>query len=325
MTLLIIIVLSLIFDFLNGFIGSSSIVATMIASRALSPRRALALTAAAEFIGPFLFGVAVATTLGSGFVDLAMMNAAAIIAAISGAVVWSLSTWYLGLPSSTSHALVGGLAGAALAVGGLPALNLSGLAKVVIALFVSPVLGMAFGYLALKLLYHLARDARPSINLKFKRLQPATALALALSHSTNDAQKAMGVIAMGLVVTGNTTKFYVPWWVIALCALAIGLGTAVGGWRLIRTFGSKFYKIRPIYAFGSQLSSAIVILGAGLLGGPVSSTHVISTAIIGAGSADRISKVRWGVVRDMGMAWLLTIPLSALVAACLYLMLSRFI
>jgi PiT family inorganic phosphate transporter len=323
--LIVMVVLSLVFDFLNGFIGSSSIVATMIASRALSPRRALALTAAAEFVGPFLFGVAVAMTLGPGLVDLAIMNSAAILAAVTAAIVWSLFTWYSGLPSSTSHALVGGLVGAAIAAGGLSALHLAGLAKVVIALFISPVLGMIFGYLGLKTLRFLTRGATPSINAQFRRLQLATAVALALSHSTNDAQKAMGVIAMGMVATGYTTRFYIPWWVIALCALAIGLGTAVGGWRLIRTFGAKFYKIRPIHALGSQLSSAIVILGAGLLGGPVSSTQVISSAIIGAGSSDRISKVRWNVVGDMGLAWLLTIPLSALLAAGLYQIVSRFI
>lgn len=323
--LIVVIVLALIFDFLNGLLGSSSIVATVIASRALSPRRALALTAAAEFVGPFLFGVAVAMTLGSGLVELALMNSAAILAAISAAIAWSLFTWFFGLPSSTSHALVGGLVGAALAAGGLSALHPDGLAKVVIALFISPVLGMAFGYLGLKALRFLTRDATPSINAKLKQWQLATALVLALSHSTNDAQKAMGVIAMGMVVTGHTTHFYIPWWVIALCAVAIGLGTAVGGWRLIKTFGAKFYKIRPVHAFGSQFSSAIVILGAGLLGGPVSSTQVISSAIIGAGSADRLSKVRWAVVRDMGLAWLLTIPLSALLAAELYQIVSRFI
>lgn len=264
-------------------------------------------------------------TLGPGLVDLTILDSAAVLAAISAAIAWSLFTWYFGLPSSTSHALVGGLVGAALAAGGPPALHMAGFLKVIIALFASPVLGLAFGYLALKALYFLARDATPSVNARFRRLQPVAALALGLSHSTNDAQKAMGVIAIGMVATGYTTRFHVPWWVILFCALAIGLGTAVGGWRLIRTFGSKFYKIRPIHALAAQLSSAIVILGAGLLGGPVSSTHVISTAIIGAGSADRISKVRWGVARDMAMAWLLTIPLSALLAAGLYVVIRGLV
>jgi PiT family inorganic phosphate transporter len=323
--LIVLLVLALIFDFLNGFIGSSSIVATVISSRAMSPRKALAMTAAGEFVGPFLFGVAVATTLGYELVDLAAMNRVAIFAALCAAILWSLFTWYFGLPSSTSHALVGGLVGAALAAGGPSALYLAGLQKVVIALFLSPLLGMLFGYLALKILYFLLRGATPSVNTLFKRLQIVTALVLALSHSSNDAQKAMGVIAMGMVATGYAAQFYVPWWSIALCACAIALGTAVGGWRLIKTLGAKFYKIRPVHAFGSQLTSAVVILGAGLLGGPVSSTHVISSAIVGAGAADRISKVRWNAVRDMGLAWLLTIPLSALLAVGVYQIVSRFV
>lgn len=322
--LVILIALALGFDFLNGFIGSSSIVATVISSRALPPRQALLLTALAELTGPFLFGVAVAMTMGAQLVALEVMNGAAVCAALVAAIAWSLFTWYYGLPSSTSHALVGGLAGAGLAAGGVSALHLGGLLKVAAALVLSPLLGFVFGLLALKTLYFLARGASPSVNALFKRLQLVTVLILALSHSTNDAQKAMGMIAMSLVVTGYATRLVVPFWAMALCAAAIGLGTAVGGWRLIRTFGAKFYKIRPIHAFGSQLSSAAVILGAGLLGGPVSSTQVISSAIVGAGSADRLSKVRWSVARDMGLAWLLTIPLSALIAAASYYLLSLF-
>lgn len=323
--LVVLIALSLIFDFLNGFLGSSSIVATVISSRAVGPRRALAMTAIAEFAGPLLFGVAVAVTMGSGLVDLALVNTAAILSAVSAAIIWSLFTFYTGLPSSTSHALVGGLVGGALAATGPSALHWTGLAKVAIALFLSPFLGMIFGYLTLKTLYFLARGATPSVNTLFKRLQLVTAVILALSHSTNDAQKAMGVIAMSMVVTGYTAQFRIPWWVIMLCAFAIGLGTAVGGWRLIRTFGAKFYKIRPVHAFGAQLSSAAVILGAGLLGGPVSSVHVISSAIVGAGSADRVSKVRWHVVRDMVLAWLVTIPFSALLAVGVYQIASRLV
>lgn len=322
---IILVTLALVFDFFNGFIGSSSIVATVISSRAMAPRAALLMTAVAELIGPLLFGVAVAVTIGSELVDLAAMDSAAVLAALSGAILWSLVTWYFGLPSSTSHALVGGLVGAALSAGGPSSLSIPGLQKVVIALLLSPVLGMVFGYLALKGLYFLSRDATPSINALFKRLQVFTAVILALSHSTNDAQKAMGMIAMSLVVTGYAPRFYVPWWSIALCAGAIALGTAVGGWRLIRTLGGKFYKIRPIHAFGSQFTSALVILGAGLLGGPVSATQVISTAIVGAGAADRISKVRWNTVLDMGLAWLLTMPLSALVAAAIYQIVHRFV
>jgi PiT family inorganic phosphate transporter len=202
---------------------------------------------------------------------------------------------------------------------GLTTLQLGGLEKVLVALFVSPILGLVVGYLMLKVIYFLARGASPRINTLFKRLQLVTCLALALSHGTNDAQKTMGIMAMAMVTTGYVTRFHVPWWVIALSAGAIALGTAAGGWRLIETLGGKFYKIRPVHAFGSQLTSVGIILGAALLGGPVSTTQVVSSAILGAGSADRLSKVRWNVAREIAIAWLLTIPVSALLAAGFYL------
>ena len=318
--MIVIIAIALIFDFLNGFHDSSNIVATMISSRAMSPRNALLMTAIAEFAGPFLFGVAVATTIGSEVVDPAVITSAVIIAALISAIIWNLLTWYFGWPSSTSHALIGGLVGAVAVAAGFQTINVDGLLKVVVALFLSPILGFVFGYLLLKLIYFLARGATPRINSLFKRGQWGTSLALALSHGTNDAQKTMGIIAMAMVTTGYVEQFHVPWWVIALSASAIALGTASGGWRLIETLGGKFYKIRPVHAFGSQLASATVILGAALLGGPVSTTQVVSSSIMGAGSADRVSKVRWTVARDIAVAWLLTIPVSALMAAGIYLL-----
>jgi inorganic phosphate transporter, PiT family len=323
--LIAIIAIALIFDFLNGFHDASNIVATVISSRAMSPRNALIMTAAAELTGPFLFGVAVATTIGSEIVDPAAITSAVIIAALSSAILWNLFTWYFGWPSSTSHALIGGLVGAVGIASGLETINLQGLEKVLIALFVSPILGLLFGYLVLRLIYFLARGASPSINTLFRRGQLLTSLGLALSHGTNDAQKTMGIIAMGMVTTGYTSTFQVPWWVIALSAAAISLGTAMGGWRLIETLGAKFYKIRPVHAFGSQLTSAGIILGAALLGGPVSTTQVVSSSIMGAGSADRLSKVRWTVARDIAVAWVLTIPVAALMAAGFYLVVSRFL
>lgn len=323
--LIVIIALALVFDFLNGFHDSSNIVATMISSRAMPPRVALAMTAVAEFCGPFLFGVAVATTIGSEVVDPAAISSSVIIAALSSAIIWNLVTWYFGWPSSTSHALIGGIIGAVGASSGLSTIRLAGLEKVLIALFASPILGIVVGYLVLKVIYFLARGAGPGINSAFRRAQVVTALGLALSHGTNDAQKTMGIIAMAMVATGFTTTFRVPWWVITLSASAIALGTALGGWRLIKTLGAKFYKIRPVHAFGSQITSAGIILGAALLGGPVSTTQVVSSSIMGAGAADRLSKVRWGVGLDLVVAWLLTIPISALVAAGLYLVVSRII
>lgn len=317
--LLVIIAIALIFDFLNGFHDASNIVATMISSRAMSPRSALLLNAVAHFVGPFLFGVAVATTIGHEVVDPTAITSAVIIAALTAAILWNLFTWYFGLPSSTSHALIGGLVGAVVAAAGVSTIHMQGLQKVLIALFLSPILGLAFGFLTLRLIYFLARGASPRINTWFKRSQLGTSLALALSHGTNDAQKTMGIIAMAMVTTGYVREFQVPWWVIALSAGAISLGTAMGGWRLIETLGGKFYKIRPVHAFGSQATSAGIILGAALLGGPVSTTQVVSSSIMGAGSADRISKVRWTVARDIAVAWLLTIPVSALLAAGLCL------
>jgi PiT family inorganic phosphate transporter len=320
--LIVIIAIALVFDFLNGFHDSSNIVATVISSRAMSPRAALGMTALAEFAGPFLFGVAVATTIGNEVVNPGAITPAVIIAALSAAILWNLFTWYFGFPSSTSHALIGGLMGAVAVSAGLSAIHPDGLRKVLLALLISPVLGLVLGFLMLKLIYFLSRGASPSVNTLFKRSQLGTSLALALSHGTNDAQKTMGIIAMAMVTTGYATEFHVPWWVVALSASAIALGTAMGGWRLIETLGGKFYKIRPVHAFGSQLTSASVILGAALLGGPVSTTQVVSSSIMGAGSADRISKVRWTVGRDIAVAWLLTIPVSALLAAAIFLLID---
>jgi PiT family inorganic phosphate transporter len=323
--LIIIIGIALVFDFLNGMHDSSNIVATMISSRAVSPRTALGMSAVAHFVGPFLFGVAVATTIGHGVVDPSAINSGVIIAALLGAITWNLITWYFGWPSSTSHALIGGLIGAVVVSAGFGTINMSGLGKILLALFLSPVLGLAIGYLMLKAIYFLSRGATPSVNTLFKRSQLGTSLALSLSHGTNDAQKTMGIIAMAMVTTGFVSEFQIPWWVIALSASAIALGTLTGGWRLIKTLGGKFYKIRPVHAFGSQLTSAGIILGAALMGGPVSTTQVVSSSIMGAGSADRVSKVRWTVARDIGVAWALTIPVAALLAAGIYLVVALFL
>ena len=323
--LIIIIAIALVFDFLNGMHDSSNIVATMISSRALSPRKALGMTTVAEFVGPFLFGVAVATTIGSEVVDPAAISSAVIIAALSAAIVWNLITWYFGWPSSTSHALVGGLIGAAAIAEGFGTIYLAGMQKVLLALFLSPILGLLIGFLVMKVIYFLARGATPGVNTLFKRSQWGTSVALALSHGTNDAQKTMGIIAMAMVTTGYVSEFQVPWWVITVSAGAIALGTLTGGWRLIRTLGGKFYKIRPVHAFGSQFTSAGIILGAALMGGPVSTTQVVSSTIMGAGSADRVSKVRWTVARDIAVAWVLTIPVAALLAAGLYLLIDLLI
>ena len=317
-TLILLILLAIIFDFLNGVHDSSNIVATMIASRAFTPRVALGVTAIANFVAPFLFGVAVATTIGEDIIDANAINNGVIIAALLSAILWGLFTWFVGIPSSSSHALVGGLIGAVAVGAGLQAIYLDGMVRVLIALFISPIIGFIGGFLFTKLILFLARGASLHINWFFKRSQIITAITLALSHGTNDAQKTMGIITLGLVTSGFLDTFYVPLWVVAISAGAIALGTAMGGWRLIKTLGGKFYKIRPVDAFSAQTTSTVVILGASLLGEPVSTTQVISSSIMGVGSAERLSKVRWGVGRDMAMAWLVTIPVTALLAAGIY-------
>ncbi|MCU0487139.1 MAG: inorganic phosphate transporter [Anaerolineales bacterium] len=327
MTTLIIavIVLALIFDFLNGVHDSSNVVATMISSRAIPPKVALAMTALANFFGPFIFGVAVANTIGHEIVAAESINTQVLLAALVAAIFWNLLTWYLGFPSSSSHALIGGFIGSVVMAAGWQAIQLGGLEKILIALFASPLVGYLIGYLLLKLIVLLSWNATPRINLLFKRAQVLTALALALSHGTNDAQKTMGIITLALVTGGLLTEFAVPVWVIILCAGMIAAGTALGGWKLIRTLGGKFYKIRPLDGFTSQLASAAVILGASLVGGPVSTTQVVSSAIMGVGAAERLNKVRWGVAKDIAVAWLLTIPATALVGAGVYWLAAQLI
>jgi PiT family inorganic phosphate transporter len=321
--LYVLVILALIFDFINGFHDSSNIVATVISSRALRPRIALYLTALAHFIAPFIFGVAVAETIGNDLINPHAVTIAATTAAVLSAIIWNLLTWYFGMPSSSSHALVGGLLGAAIYSEGPAVVNIGGLIRILIALFISPPLGLISSYILMNLTLNLFRTATPNINIFFKRSQILTSLSLALSHGTNDAQKTMGLITMGLVSVGIQDTFDVPLWVIFLSASTIALGTAVGGWRLIRTLGGKIYKIRPVHGFVSQAASSFVIFGASLLGGPVSTTQVVSSTIMGAGAAERLSKVRWLVAQNMLFIWILTIPCNAIISAIIYLLLEQ--
>lgn len=316
--LIAVIVLGLMFDFLNGIHDSSNVVATMISSRAFSPQVALGVTAVANFFGPFIFGVAVAETIGNGIVSSHLISTGVILAALASAILWNLLTWYLGFPSSSSHALIGGIVGSVVMAAGWKAIELKGLEKILIALFTSPIIGFIFGFIFLRIILMLSWKSSPRINGFFKRSQILTGIVLALSHGTNDAQKTMGVITLALVTSGYLKVFAVPNWVILLCASMIALGTSIGGWKLIRTLGGRIYKIRPVDGFASQLSSAIVILGNSLLGGPVSTTQVVSSAIMGVGAGERANKVRWGVAQEIAMAWLFTIPATAMFAAGLY-------
>jgi PiT family inorganic phosphate transporter len=316
--LLIVIALALIFDFLNGMRDASNIVATMISSRAFSAGTALGIAAVAEFLGPFLFGVVVAKTIGDEIVQSDILTLNVILAALVGAILWNLITWYFGIPGSSSHALIGGMIGAVMVGVGLDAIKLGGLYKVLIALFASPLIGFVIGFFMTRLIYFLVRNASPRVNGLFKNGQLVTAVAMAFSHGTNDAQKTMGIITLSLVIGGVLPAFQVPTWVIAVSAAAIAIGTSMAGWRLIRTLGGKFYKIRPLHSFATQLSSASVILAASFFGVPVSTSQVVSSAIIGVGAAERVSKVRWSVAEEIITAWLITIPASGLLAAAVH-------
>jgi PiT family inorganic phosphate transporter len=319
--LLIFIGIALTFDFLNGFHDSANVVASTIASKAMSPRVALSLSAMTNFLGPFLFGVAVATTIGTEVVTEEAVTVPTALAALLSAIVWNVVTWWFGIPSSSSHALIGGFVGAALIGFGSDAIQIEGLTKVLLALFVSPILGFILAYLILQFILFIGRGFSPRVNDYFRRGEWITTITLGLSHGTNDAQKTMGIMTFGLVAFGVLDEFIVPTWVIAASASAIALGTALGGWRLIRTMGAGFYRIRAVHAFSSQVASTAVILGAALLGGPVSTTQVISSSIVGAGSAERANMVRWGLAGQIAVAWLLTIPITVIMGGLFYLLL----
>jgi PiT family inorganic phosphate transporter len=316
--------LALLFDFLNGIHDSSNIVAGVISSRALRPKTALALSALANFVGPYLFGVAVAKTVGEGLLDTSAIDLNVVYAALISSILWNLITWYFGLPSSSSHALIGGLLGGAILANGFRVVQLGGLLKIILTLLISPVLGMAVGFFFMRIVLWLFRRATPKVNVLFRRLQVLTMIGLGLSHGTNDAQKTMGVITLGLVLLGELSTFHVPLWVITLSAAAIALGTAIGGWRLIRTLGGKIFRIRAVHAFSSQVAGSSVILSAAIFGGPVSTTQVMSSAIVGVGAGERMNMVRWQVLGEMVMAWLFTIPFTAGLSALIFWALESF-
>ena len=313
----------LLFDFLNGFHDSAKLLATLIASRALAARPALLLTAAAMLTGPFLFGSAIARTVGRGLVLPDAATLPVFLAAVWGATVWALITWYTGMPSSRAHALVGAILGSAAVSSGLGSLQWAGMRTVYAALLLSPLLGLLIGYLLMKLVLELAQAASPSINLWFKRAQRFTFMGLALTHGSNSAQNSMGIITLGLSVSGLVQGFAVPLWVVAASATATAAGMLTGGGRLIRTLGSGMYTVRPVHGFVSQVAAAVVILGAALTGGPVSTTHVNGAAIMGVGAAQNARRVRWGVASEIFWTWLLTIPLSALLAGIFSLLLRQ--
>jgi len=318
--LVVAITAALVFAFLNGLGDSANVVATMISSRAMSARRALVLSTIAHLVAPFIFGVAVAEAIGRGVIEPIAVTIPTLIATLLAAILWGIFTSLTGIPASASHALIGGLLGAAWAGSGADAIQWTGLTKIVTILFLSPVVGFVGGYVLMKVVLLIGRAASPRINGAFRQSQIITAVALALSHGTNDTQMTMGIVTMALVSAGMLREFHVPLWVTAASTAALSLGTSFGGWRTMRTLGGRFYKIRPIHSFSSQIASAVAILGAALIGGPVSATHVISTSILGAGAAERLGKVRWNVVGNIMVAWLITIPASCVLGGLLYLL-----
>jgi inorganic phosphate transporter, PiT family len=324
--LILVIVLAVAFDYVNGFHDTANAIATSVSTRALRPSHAILLSATANFLGA-LTGTAVATTIAKGIATIPGGDAGQIVvsAALIGAIVWNLATWRLGIPSSSSHALIGGLIGAAIAAVGVSSLNTQGIYdKVIFPLVASPILGVLVGFALMVVLLNLFRRAHPKrINDRFRRLQLVSAAFMAFSHGSNDAQKTMGIVTLALVVGGIIPEPVVPLWVILLAATAMSLGTAAGGWRIIKTMGQRVVKLDPVHGFAAETTAATIIFGASHFGMPVSTTHVISAAIIGVGSSDRFSAVRWGVAGNIVTAWILTIPASGAVAWLAWEVLSR--
>ena len=313
---------ALAFDFINGFHDTANAIATSVLTRALSIRNAIFLSAAQNFIGAMIW-TGVAKTIGKGIVDPTLVSGregqVLVLAALFGAIAWNLITWWLGLPSSSSHALIGGVIGAAVAARGIGVLNGEGLTKIFTSLVFSPIIGFFAGAALMILVMNIFAQQAPSkLNRHFKILQIISANFMAFTHGSNDAQKSMGIITMALVVGGFLPAVIIPLWVKISCATAMALGTAVGGWRIIKTVGKKIMGLQPVHGFAAETAAAFVVLGATLWHAPVSTTHIISSSIMGVGSAKRLSDVRWGIVGQIVLAWLMTLPVCAGLGAGCY-------
>jgi inorganic phosphate transporter, PiT family len=316
--LAVVLILAAAFDFINGFHDTANAIATVVATRVLTPRKAIVMAAVLNFLGA-LSGTAVAATVAKGIVDPKAVTQTVIVAALCSAIIWNLITWYSGIPSSSSHALIGGIVGGAMAFQGSGVLNRPGLETIVITLLTSPVLGIAIGFALMVLLLRVVfRQSRHYVNSYFGRLQLLSSAFMSFSHGSNDAQKTMGIITLALFSYGFIPTIDVPPWVMVLSAVAMAFGTTFGGWRIIRTMGHRIIKLEPIHGFAAETSAAIVIQLASHFGLPVSTTHVISGSIMGVGASKRLSAVRWGVAGNMLVAWVLTIPATAAVAWLLF-------
>jgi inorganic phosphate transporter, PiT family len=319
--------LALFFDFLNGFHDAANSIATIVSTRVLKPHWAVLWAAFFNFIAFLFFGLNVAGTIGTGLIDPAIVNEQMIFAALIGAILWNIFTWYFGLPSSSSHALIGGLLGAGIAKAGFAPLKFAGISKVLIAIVISPLLGMVIGLLLMFIIARLFFYATPrKVDGWFRKLQFISAAFISLGHGGNDAQKTMGIIAILLFsahLIGD--KFYVPLWVVIACNFVIALGTCFGGWRIVKTMGMKITKLKPVSGFCAETASAVTLFIATGLGIPVSTTHTITGAIVGVGSLNRMSAVRWGIARNIVWAWILTIPAAGLVSALAWYILKLFL
>lgn len=325
LTLIVIaICFALFFDFLNGFHDAANSIAAIVSTRVLKPHWAVLWAAFFNFIAFLFFGVHVATTIGTGLVDPTVINTEVILSALLGAIFWNIFTWYFGLPSSSSHALIGGLLGASIAHAGTAPLNWIGITKVLSAIVISPLLGMIMGMLLLLITARIFFYANPNrVEGLFSKLQFLSSAFISLGHGSNDAQKTMGIIAILLFSSGALgSQFYVPTWVVILCNFVIALGTCFGGWRIVKTMGMRITKLKPVTGFCADTASAFTLALATILGIPVSTTHTVTGAIIGVGSLNGFSAVRWGVAKNIVWAWILTIPASGCVAAAVWSLLQ---
>jgi PiT family inorganic phosphate transporter len=311
------ILVALLFDFLNGFHDSANAISTVVSTRALSPKYAVAWAAFFEFAAVFFVGVHVANTIGTGIINPVIVDNSLILSALSGAIIWNIITWYFGLPSSSSHALIGGLIGAGLMKGGTSVLVWNGIIKTSAFIVLSPTIGLVLGLVMMILVYNISRYSAPErMNSFYRKLQLMSSAIYCMGHGSNDAQKTMGVIAMILFSQGMLgPTFYVPTWVIVICYVVISLGIMSGGWRIVKTMGTKITKLEPPGGFCVEMAAATSIIGASLAGIPVSTTHTVTGAIVGVGSTKRLTAVRWGVAGNIVWAWILTIPMSALISA----------
>jgi PiT family inorganic phosphate transporter len=322
--IILVIVLALVFDFLNGFHDAANSIATVVSTRVLTPGIAVIWAAFFNFIAVFVLGVAVAKMVGKGIVTPEAVNNHVLASALTGAILWNIFTWWLGLPTSSSHALIGGLVGAALAYKGPDSVIIPGLTKTAVFIVVAPVVGLVLGFFNMVAVSWIFRRAHPGrVDKLFRRMQLVSAALYSLGHGGNDAQKTMGVIALLLFTTGQIDHFYIPQWVVIICGIAIALGTLTGGWRIVHTLGARVTKLRPVGGFCAETAGAISLFGATHFGIPVSTTHTITGAIVGVGATNRLSAVRWGIAGRIVWAWVLTIPASAFVAALTFYVTSR--